>query len=293
MSNSAENGAFIPSTIKKAGNYMSKQIVIKQEGGDADLMVALKSSLYPGASDESVNLVLAYCRAARLDPMQKPVHIVSMWDSTARVMRDVVMPGIGLYRIQAARTGEYAGVTNPAFGDDVSKELGGVTVTYPLTCTVTVRRRMSDGMIAEFSATERWIENYATKSKDTAAPNSMWQRRPYGQLAKCAEAQALRKAFPEVGNLPTAEEMEGKTYGAVIQDIPAQQESAVTRLLESESVNEAKSRFRIAWKDHPDQRDALTSALNQRLAELTTPAEQSGGESDESQSGGEHDDSAT
>lgn len=39
----------------------------------------------------------------------------------------------------------------------------------------------------------------------------MWKKRGRGQLAKCAEAQALRKGFPEVGNQPTADEMEGKT----------------------------------------------------------------------------------
>jgi hypothetical protein len=39
----------------------------------------------------------------------------------------------------------------------------------------------------------------------------MWMRRPYAQLAKCAGAQALRIAFPELtGAQPTADEMEGK-----------------------------------------------------------------------------------
>jgi hypothetical protein len=28
----------------------------------------------------------------------------------------------------------------------------------------------------------------------------------------CTEAQALRKGWPEIGNEPTAEEMEGKTF---------------------------------------------------------------------------------
>lgn len=40
----------------------------------------------------------------------------------------------------------------------------------------------------------------------------MWLKRAYAQLAKCAEAQALRKAFPEVGSAPTADEMEGKVF---------------------------------------------------------------------------------
>jgi hypothetical protein len=38
----------------------------------------------------------------------------------------------------------------------------------------------------------------------------MWFKRPYGQISKCAEAQALRKAFPELGSQATADEMEGK-----------------------------------------------------------------------------------
>ena len=78
---------------------------------------------------------------------------------------------------------------------------------------------MSNGLVAEFTANERWLENYATASKDSAAPNSMWKRRAFAQLAKCAEAQALRKAFPEVGSAPTADEMEGKSFEEAAKDV--------------------------------------------------------------------------
>lgn len=176
------------------------------------LIAVLENSLYPGAGSTSISLVINYCRAAGLDPMQKPVHIVPIWDSKASRMRDVVMPGIGLYRTQAARSGEYAGVTEPEFGPEVTEKIGGVEITFPSWCKVTVKRRLPSGDIVEFSATERWKENYAVKGgkEKSVAPNAMWMRRPFAQIAKCAEAQALRKAFPEFGAAATAEEMEGR-----------------------------------------------------------------------------------
>ena len=178
----------------------------------AAIWSALKSSIYPGASDQSIALVLDYCTAAGLDPMQKPVHIVPMWDGASRSMRDVVMPGIGLYRVQAARSGQFAGMGEPVFGPMVTERVGAMDVTFPEWCKVTAYRQLASGHIAEFTAVEYWIENYAIKGgkEKDQSPNAMWSKRVRGQIAKCAQAQALRMAFPEIGSQPTAEEMEGK-----------------------------------------------------------------------------------
>ncbi|HEY4530936.1 MAG TPA: phage recombination protein Bet, partial [Luteimonas sp.] len=220
---------------------------------------AMKTSLYPGATDDSVDMVLAYCRASGLDPMTKPVHIVPMSVTVGKdqrgypikEMRDVVMPGIGLYRINAARTGAYAGCSDPEFGPmktmqvtkDIwtdgpngkrqKKTIDGGEFSYPEWCRITVTR-IVDGVAREFSATEYWIENYATAGNDSDMPNSMWRKRPFGQLAKCTEAQALRKAFPEaVGSQPTADEMEGKHFidaEAVRIDAPATTSTGAVRM---------------------------------------------------------------
>ena len=194
---------------------------------ESELIGVLQTSLYPGAAIGSVKMVLGYCKAAGLDPMQKPVHIVPMWDKNTKATRDVVMPGIGLYRTQAARSGQYAGVTDPEFGPDVTETIGGVEITFPAWCKVTVKRLLGN-QVVEFAAREFWKENYATAGKDSAAPNAMWKKRPYGQIAKCAEAQALRKAFPEFGSAPTADEMEGREFET--EAAPAKQERVIEQV---------------------------------------------------------------
>lgn len=224
--------------------------LVQQTNNEIDVAVlsALKSSLYTGAKDDSIQMVIEYCKACKLDPMQKPVHIVPMWDKNTKSMKDTIMPGIGLYRIQAARSNKYAGVSEPEYGDTVNTKLGGVSISYPEWCKVTVKKLVGNNIV-EFTAKEYWLENYATARKDSTAPNAMWLKRPFGQLAKCAEAQALRKAFPEIiTQQPTAEEMEGKSFAentkTVVENNASQ--NALERYIEDEeneshvTQNEAK-----------------------------------------------------
>lgn len=188
---------------------------------------ALSSTIYPGSKPESILMAVDYCRARKLDIMLKPVHLVPMQVKDAhsgqKQWRDVPMPGVGLYRIQADRSGDYAGADEPEFGPTIEAEFEGqdfnrnpimVKVRYPEWCKYTVYK-MIGGQRVAFKATEFWLENYATQSAKLEAPNAMWKKRPFGQLAKCAEAQALRKGWPEIGQEPTAEEMQGKGFAEV------------------------------------------------------------------------------
>jgi hypothetical protein len=112
----------------------------------------------------------------------------------------------------------------------VEETLGGVTIKYPEWCRLTVEKLLDNGTVAKFTAIEYWIENYAMKGgqEKSIAPNAMWTKRPRGQIAKCAEAQALRKAFPECGSQPTAEEMEGKALGHEVDITPTAPQHVVT-----------------------------------------------------------------
>lgn len=171
----------------------------------------LKGAIYPGKSDQMVLLAFDYCRARGLDPIKKPVHIVKTWDADIGQMIETIWEGINSHRVTASRTDRYAGQDEAEFGPEVTRALGSAQVSFPTWCRVTVYR-MVCGQRCAFTGTIRWIETYSKKKDGT--PTAQWLKRPYGQASKCAEAEALRKAFPEeLGGRPTAEEIDGHEFG--------------------------------------------------------------------------------
>lgn len=209
------------STQEVATQWSDSNPTLVQRGIDESGWNALKTSVFPGAQDNSILMAVDYCRSRQLDIMMKPVHIVPMYVSDKQTnqkgMRDVIMPGVGMYRIQAERAGNYAGADAVEYGpmiDGVFTDSNGnkVECRFPEFATMTVYKTMSNGERVGFTVTEYWEENYATAGRDVTAPNSMWKKRPRAQLAKCVEAQCLRRGWPEIGQEVTAEEMEGKTF---------------------------------------------------------------------------------
>lgn len=173
----------------------------------------LCSSLYPGAKPQSVLMVIDYCAARKLDPLKKPCHIVPMEVKVGNTYewRDVVMPGIYELRTTAQRTGEYLGHAKAEYGPLV--QVAGVSA--PEWCEFTVYRwNPLAGMRSEYPVRVLFAEAVATaydKKAGEMKVNSRWTKAPVQMLTKCAEAAALREAFPdEIGGEQTAEEMDGQ-----------------------------------------------------------------------------------
>ena len=193
---------------------------------DAGEWRVLVEAIFPNAETfEAVTMALAYCKSRKLDIMKRPVHIVPMWNSAKKANVETVWPSIAEIRTTAARTGAYAGKDAPKFGPmknevfsgevwkgpkgNRHKEPANISVDFPEWCELTVYR-MVQGSRFSFTEIIFWKEAYG-KQGGSDLPNEMWRKRSMGQLNKCAEAAALRAAFPEeIGNDYAAEEMAGK-----------------------------------------------------------------------------------
>ncbi|WP_051150203.1 phage recombination protein Bet [Reyranella massiliensis] len=181
----------------------------------------LCESVWPGArTADAIILALSYCKARRLDPYKRNIHIVPIYDSKKRAEVETVWPGIAELRTTAMRTKGYAGMESPEFGpmkshkfrdsekDGDSYKSTETEVSFPEWCRITVKRIVQGNVVSFVGPTVYWLEFYNKKSRYVDAPNEQWRRRPSQMLEKCAEAGALRRAFPEeFGEEYTVEEI--------------------------------------------------------------------------------------
>ena len=164
----------------------------------------IKDTVARGATDDELRLFLEVCKSKRLDPFSKQIHAVKRWDSGLR--REVMSFQVGIdgFRALAERSGRYAGQDAPVWCG-----LDGQWVDVWLAAQPPVAAKMSvykQGFQKPVTRIALYRE-YVQTTKDGGA-NSMWQKMPANQLAKCAEALALRAAFPEeLTGLYTHEEM--------------------------------------------------------------------------------------
>ena len=148
----------------------------------------IKSQIAVGATDDELKLFLHVADKSGLDPLSRQIYFIK------RSGKMTIQTGIDGFRAVADRTGQYVGSSDPVFEDNGK---------IPAKATVTVNKVVG-GVVGNFTATARWEEYYPGKSQ-----GFMWDKMPHTMLGKCAEALALRKAFPaQLSGLYTGDEMD-------------------------------------------------------------------------------------
>lgn len=179
----------------------------------------IKRQIAKGATADEFQLFLYQCARTGLDPFSKQIYAIvrDTWDSELKrkVPKMSIQTGIDGLRLIADRTGRYA----PGPDNDYVYDDGGNLRK----ATAHVRKRTVDGTWHTISVSaffSEYAQYYSGKL------SQMWDEKPHVMLGKCAEALALRKAFPaEMSGIYTADEMGVQTEQAPPEYTPPPQET--------------------------------------------------------------------
>lgn len=186
----------------------------RQRFGDEQIAL-IGRTIAPGSTPDELMLFVKVCERTGLDPFARQIHALKRRaknDDTGQwEERLSIQVGIDGFRLIAERTGAYLGRLGPYWcgpdgkwlmADD-GKPLPWLSDQPPAAALVGVRRR---GWTEPLWAVARYASYVQTKQD--GSPRRMWKAMPDGQLGKCAEALALRGAFPaELSGLYTDDEM--------------------------------------------------------------------------------------
>jgi len=162
----------------------------------------VKSVVFKGATDEELKLFFFECRRRGVHPLDRLIHPVVRKDKDG-TRRVSFQTSIDLFRSEAEGTGEYRGQKDVEYGNMV--EWDKIDKKVPEWAKATIKRYDEHtNEIIEVSAQAYWEEYYPGEQL-----GFQWRKMPRLMLGKCAEALALRKAFPrKLAGLYTFEEMQ-------------------------------------------------------------------------------------
>jgi phage recombination protein Bet len=180
---------------------------------DSGKMELIKRTIFREATDDELQLFKYVCEKRQLDPFAKQIYArkqrQKIWNKATRqeewVEQVLFITGIDGFRVIAERSRKYCGQLGPFFTADGKEWLDcWIQATPPKAAKVGILRldfKEPIWAMARFDA-------YCPRNERGEAI-AIWKTMPEGQIAKCAEALALRRAFPEdLSGLYTSDEMQ-------------------------------------------------------------------------------------
>lgn len=173
-------------------------------------LAALRQIGVENAPQGDLAVFLNYAQRTGLDPFARQLYMIGRNSKDGK--KWTIMASIDGLRIVAERSGDYAGQVGPEFcGEDGVWRDTWTAATPPVAARIGVLRQGFKEPLYAVAYYDEYVQKFSGK------PSPMWEEKPRLMLAKCAEALALRKAFPnDLAGLYTSDEM-----GAVDNQRPA------------------------------------------------------------------------
>lgn len=177
---------------------ITEEYTMKEFGWSKSRFETIQRMYFKGLTMDDIAVFGHVCKHVSLDPFLRQIYPVvrnvTQPDKSKKPVMSI-QTGIDGYRAIAERTGKYSPGKEPLFKYDKDGRL--------FSATAYVMKMTNDG---------KWHEVAATAILSEYRPafqNDFWSTKPHIMISKCAEALALRKAFPaELSGVYTKEEMD-------------------------------------------------------------------------------------